>query len=75
MLTEGTGAETLLPLVKLVKDGRADQVPAVWKRAIKLAEAEGQDLPGQALVKRARTSGEPSPKVDYPRLLLGSEGP
>lgn len=52
---EGVGRTTFKPLVKLVKAGRGAEVPEVWKRALKLAEAEGQETPGHALVKQART--------------------
>jgi len=52
-LPESIGIKALRPLAKLVKDGRADQLPDVWKRAVKLAEAEGQEAPGQILVRRA----------------------
>jgi hypothetical protein len=44
---------TLSPLAKLLKAGRGEEAPEVWRRAIKLAEAEGQELPGKAAVRRA----------------------
>jgi hypothetical protein len=52
--TEAVGRQTLQPLVKLIKDGRNDEVTAVWKRAVKLAEAEGKETPGPRLVRKAR---------------------
>ena len=65
-LPESVGAQTLVPLGKLVQDDRADQISDVWRRALKLAEAEGQDLPGQALVKRARTDHDKALGIKAP---------
>ena len=51
--TETLGVRPFRPLAKLIKDGREAEVSEVWRRAVKLAEAAGQDAPGQALVKQA----------------------
>jgi hypothetical protein len=64
--TEAIGAWALHPLVKLIKEDRSDEVTAVWKRAVKLAEAEGQDLPGPALIKRARADHDKAHGIKAP---------
>ncbi len=51
--TEAIGVRPFKPLAKLIKDGREAEVSEVWRRASKLAEAAGQDTPGQAIVKQA----------------------
>lgn len=39
-IPEGTGERALRPLSKLLKDKRADEIPQVWQRALKLSADE-----------------------------------